>query len=192
MVPFNQAGGPANLLHPGTEQKGGRPRRESRSPMIDMTELIRGTEDEAHAHLMPGPVAAALGELGARWDEPERISQENIIREHVATLNREVIRLRRITEARDAGQRMGEILARGDKARKLAEGVLPFLLRDQSQRFEMLAERFWQETGVMAPGKDVPAALAFSQPPFDARCAAYEDWLEKEINALKELAEAVQ
>jgi hypothetical protein len=48
---------------------------------------------------------------------------------------------------------------------------------DSYQRFEITAHAFHRMTGMMAPGKDVPAAAGPSD--HDARDAAMREWSEK-------------
>ncbi len=49
---------------------------------------------------------------------------------------------------------------------------------DPSESFDALAARFWKETGVIAPGKDIPVALG--EPPWthDERWATWREWNE--------------
>ena len=49
---------------------------------------------------------------------------------------------------------------------------------DSTERFERLAALFYAETGMMAPGKDVPAA-AGEGPTFNERMARWDAWLEE-------------
>lgn len=44
---------------------------------------------------------------------------------------------------------------------------------------DTLAERFYRETGMMAPGKDQPPGLAHS---YEERRAAWEDWLSRKAS----------
>jgi hypothetical protein len=50
------------------------------------------------------------------------------------------------------------------------------MAENANERYERLAAEFYRETGIMAPGKDSPAATG----PFDekARWAAWANWLE--------------
>ena len=45
-----------------------------------------------------------------------------------------------------------------------------------SDRFEVMAEKFYRETGMMAPGKDFPAEL--SGPDCGERVDAWKIWIE--------------
>lgn len=50
-----------------------------------------------------------------------------------------------------------------------------------SEAFEMAAERFHDETGIMAPGKDLPAAMADSEnSDFQVRMNRWETWLAEQ------------
>lgn len=48
--------------------------------------------------------------------------------------------------------------------------------RDHNARFEATAAAFQRETGMLAPGKDQPAAMGGS-PTLEERTAAWEGWL---------------
>lgn len=47
------------------------------------------------------------------------------------------------------------------------------------ERFERLAEAFYRDTGLLAPGKDAPAAGG--QPARDERSARYDAWIDAKI-----------
>ena len=46
-----------------------------------------------------------------------------------------------------------------------------------TERYEALAERFYKDTGIMAPGKDSPPG--FSTATYEERIEAWEKWLAK-------------
>ena len=46
-----------------------------------------------------------------------------------------------------------------------------------NDRFEVMAEKFYKETGIVAPGKDCPAE--FSDHSYDQRVNAWRKWAEK-------------
>lgn len=50
---------------------------------------------------------------------------------------------------------------------------------DANERYEKLARQFYDETGIMAPGKDVAAAAHDSQPSFDERFELWIEWLKE-------------
>src|SRR3990167_8366192 len=50
---------------------------------------------------------------------------------------------------------------------------------DASEQFEERAERFYQETHVMAPGKD--EAVLSGHTPYETRLALWELWCKKEV-----------
>jgi len=55
-----------------------------------------------------------------------------------------------------------------------------------NERFERVAEAFYKDTGSMAPGKDVPLAMA-SSPPSDAgRMAVFDKWVDAKLARVTE------
>lgn len=55
---------------------------------------------------------------------------------------------------------------------------------DPNERFEALAERFYRETGIMAPGKDVPAASGDDMP-YDERRKRWSEWQTARIDGFR-------
>lgn len=53
--------------------------------------------------------------------------------------------------------------------------------------FERIAERFYRETGLLAPGKDAPAAARMD---IDARRKAWDEWCERKNDEIDELLRA--
>lgn len=49
--------------------------------------------------------------------------------------------------------------------------------QDVNAKYEALAAEFFRETGIMAPGKDVPASMGMMEP--RERFEQWWDWLEK-------------
>lgn len=72
-----------------------------------------------------------------------------------------------------ANQRMVVIIARIQQ--DAIESVNGKNSETPLERFERLAERFHRETGLMAPGKDMPAAMGPVD--HDERMSSWVDWL---------------
>jgi hypothetical protein len=73
---------------------------------------------------------------------------------------------------------------RESRALDILRDVLPFLNPSASVRWDELAERFYRETSIMAPGKSVPMEMAMSQPPDDVRADQYRKWLGEHLARL--------
>ena len=48
---------------------------------------------------------------------------------------------------------------------------------NSNERFELMADKFYSETGMMAPGKDYPAGFGVAD--YDERVKAWREWAEK-------------
>jgi hypothetical protein len=53
---------------------------------------------------------------------------------------------------------------------------------NRSETWERIAELFYNETGILAPGKDQPAAMC-GTPTREERDTAYRDWLDARVDA---------
>lgn len=95
-----------------------------------------------------------------------------------------------IDELHRAVDERAELVARCKKVEAALVGLAVFVNPSPSHRFDELASRFYSATGIMAPGKSVAAEMAMSQPPDDARRAAYEEWLRKHLLELHTAAVA--
>jgi hypothetical protein len=73
----------------------------------------------------------------------------------------------------------------------LIRDLLPLLDPSASARWDALAELFYRETGIMAPGKSVPMEMAMQQPPDDVRTAQYRKWHGEYVERLYHRALAV-
>jgi len=62
---------------------------------------------------------------------------------------------------------------------EVAEAISP---GDTFARFESMAKQFRKDTGMMAPGKDQPAAMG--GPDYRTRADAWNEWLNKRADAL--------
>jgi len=49
-------------------------------------------------------------------------------------------------------------------------------MRDENEQYEQLAAEFYRDTGMMAPGKDVPAAMGCIWSPRE-RFEKWNEWL---------------
>ena len=49
---------------------------------------------------------------------------------------------------------------------------------NSNDRFELMASKFYDETGIMAPGKDCPAEFG-SEHDYQERMDAWKVWVEK-------------
>lgn len=58
-------------------------------------------------------------------------------------------------------------------------------------RFERLAEAFYRETGLIAPGKDVAAAYGMADDDYDRRCSAWARWLDSRATEIAPSASPV-
>lgn len=61
--------------------------------------------------------------------------------------------------------------------------------RSPNDRFEARAEQFYKDTGMMAPGKDVPAAMG--GPDVDERMEAWRAWTKANPTPIPPRAERV-
>lgn len=61
---------------------------------------------------------------------------------------------------------------------------------DSNERYERLAKTFYDETGLMAPGKSVPVEMAASQPGLDEREEAFDSWMGERIRAARDAVES--
>lgn len=69
--------------------------------------------------------------------------------------------------------------------------ALDWLLGDPDpiQRFDNRAEEFYRETRMMAPGKDMPAAMGGTDD-YDERRRAWQAWIDKKTTAAREVLAA--
>jgi hypothetical protein len=82
------------------------------------------------------------------------------------------------------------LIARVEELEGALRGLEPVLLSSASERFDACAELFYQETGIMAPGKSVPMEMYASQPPDDVRAAQYRKWHKGWMGGVTEKARA--
>lgn len=66
---------------------------------------------------------------------------------------------------------------------KLAE----LYLFDPLARYEETASRFYRETGIMAPGKDIPVAMAEQPITYAERCERFTEWLNAQVTRVRSL-----
>lgn len=107
-------------------------------------------------------------------------------------MNNEVERLNQML--RDTGYGQGQIDAYVDQCEDIdrlktaLEAVADWrgVFDSNSGLFEKIAERFYQETGWLAPGKDIPAAVIYD------RDAQYRAWFEWEARKNHELDRMIQ
>lgn len=59
---------------------------------------------------------------------------------------------------------------------------------NSNERFEYMAELFYKETGLMAPGKDSPAAFGVTD--MDERQREFTKWVEEFFSKLFDLHES--
>jgi len=60
-----------------------------------------------------------------------------------------------------------------------------FIDHQPTRRLDALADLFYRETGVMAPGKSVAPAMAMSQPPDDVRYDQYRRWIDSSLERIR-------
>jgi hypothetical protein len=80
---------------------------------------------------------------------------------------------------------------RESSALDILRDLLPFLDPSASARWDTLAELFYRDTGIMAPGKSVPMEMAMGQPPDDVREDQYRKWHCEYVTRLYHRAVAV-
>lgn len=51
-----------------------------------------------------------------------------------------------------------------------------------TEKYDRMADQFYRETGMMAPGKDVPAGLS-GKYDFETRSAKWDEWIQKQFDA---------
>lgn len=80
------------------------------------------------------------------------------------------------------------LCARVARLEAVVRGFLPSLDPSAIARFDALAEEFYQDTGVMAPGKSVPMEMAREQPSDDDLRIQWRGWLDARLMKLQEAA----
>ncbi len=70
----------------------------------------------------------------------------------------------------------GDLIISAPKLYDALKRLIVWLNPDFTARIDVLAERFYRETGIMGPGKSVPVEMAATQPPDDIRRAAWKEW----------------
>lgn len=87
------------------------------------------------------------------------------------------------SELRSALTASGELVHELRDALKSLSDMYAFPGESNTERFERVAERFYAETGVIAPGKDVSAG-GWNGMTYEDRVKRFEDWYaEKAANA---------
>lgn len=87
--------------------------------------------------------------------------------------------LRQLVEDRDRA------IAQRDMLVEALEGLYELHARPDEDRFdayERIAESFYREVGMLAPGKDQSAALG-GTPTYEERTEAYNAWLKARVDA---------